>query len=364
MRGDAPALFQPARSTSDRKMAMPNNMSVCHIVSFYVIACNQERFIREAVSGALAQTWTPLEVVLSDDCSDDNTFGIMQKMAEDYSGPHRIVLNRNEKRFGVGAHINRIVELCSGEWIVASAGDDVSVPERTARLYEEWQRDGGRAGLVYSNLIEIREDGSDWYAHDFRKAVHGAPAQWDYKLKLLRLSPPVHGAAFAYPRRTFDDFGPLWDGVVFEDNVLNWRAELTGGVLLCEDYLVRHRNHPGQITNRYSREALIDADNRRRILKWSDVVSRRQNLADAKLALERGQISAEDYSAAIGRLDEELYNEASDYELFWGSLGKRWSFLLHNLHLARRLGRPSDALFALLPRPFYIFLLKAAALWK
>ena len=104
----------------------------------------------EAVAGALTQTWTPLEVVLSDDCSNDATFEIMQSMAREYKGPHSIVLNRNEKRLGVGAHINRIIQLCRGDWIVASAGDDVSMPERTVRLYGHWAVQGKKAGLVYS----------------------------------------------------------------------------------------------------------------------------------------------------------------------------------------------------------------------
>ena len=39
------------------------------LVTFYVIAYNQSRFVREAVESALAQTYSPLEILLSDDCS-------------------------------------------------------------------------------------------------------------------------------------------------------------------------------------------------------------------------------------------------------------------------------------------------------
>ncbi|MEW6406694.1 MAG: glycosyltransferase, partial [Chloroflexota bacterium] len=242
-------------------------MNTKPLISFYVIACNQQNFVAEAVGGALAQTWMPLEVVLSDDCSDDATFEIMQNMAREYRGPHSIVLNQNEKRLGVGAHINKIIQLCRGEWIVASAGDDLSVPERTFTLYSHWAAQGKRASLVYSNILETKENGTLWYARDFRREFSRGWAHeklsWDYHQRLAQQTPPVHGASFAYPRCIFDDFGPLWDGVVFEDNVLNWRAELCGGVSLCTDYLVRHRNHTGQLTNLYSRQAIEEADMRR-----------------------------------------------------------------------------------------------------
>ena len=80
------------------------------LVSFAVIAYNQERFIREAIEGAFAQTYEPLEIILSDDCSPDRTFDIMQEMAAAYDGPHKVVLNRNEPNLGLVPHVNRILE--------------------------------------------------------------------------------------------------------------------------------------------------------------------------------------------------------------------------------------------------------------
>lgn len=328
------------------------------LVSFYVIACNQERFVSEAVAGALAQTWTPLEVVLSDDCSDDRTFSVIQELARTYAGPHKIVLNRNEKRLGVGAHINRVLGLCTGDWIVASAGDDVSLPQRTSRLRALWEADGNRAGLIYSNLAEMGEDGSNRTVVDFTGELPDGRRRWDYRQRLAGRHVPVHGAGFAYPRRTFDDFGPLLKGIVFEDNVLNWRAELTGGVLLCPEPLVRHRNHAGQITNLYSRQALLDADRRRRQLQWSNVVTRRQNLVDAQIGFERGWIDGTAYRDATDLLVAQLRAEERDYDLFWGSFGRRWRLLLDDS--ARRGKRWSQILFAALPRPVYLAAVRIA----
>ena len=39
------------------------------LVTFALFAYNQERYVREAVEGAFAQTYQPLEIILSDDCS-------------------------------------------------------------------------------------------------------------------------------------------------------------------------------------------------------------------------------------------------------------------------------------------------------
>jgi glycosyltransferase involved in cell wall biosynthesis len=60
---------------------MPDNPTDRSLVTFALFAYNQEKYIREAVEGALAQTYEPLEIILSDDCSSDRTFETMREMA-------------------------------------------------------------------------------------------------------------------------------------------------------------------------------------------------------------------------------------------------------------------------------------------
>ena len=102
------------------------------LISFCLFAYNQERFIRKAVEGALSQTYSPLEIVLSDDCSTDSTFEIIKEMTDCYHGLHSIVLNRNPKNLGVGGHVNRVMEIAQGILVVAAAGDD-NIPTRKGR---------------------------------------------------------------------------------------------------------------------------------------------------------------------------------------------------------------------------------------
>ena len=59
------------------------------LVTFALLAYNQERFVREAVRAAFEQTYRPLEIILSDDCSQDGTFEVLMNMAQSYTGPHK-----------------------------------------------------------------------------------------------------------------------------------------------------------------------------------------------------------------------------------------------------------------------------------
>ncbi len=62
------------------------------LLTFILLAYNQERYIAEAVEGALGQTYSPLEIILSDDCSGDRTFELMKEAADEYRGPHEVIV--------------------------------------------------------------------------------------------------------------------------------------------------------------------------------------------------------------------------------------------------------------------------------
>lgn len=109
------------------------------LVTFALFAYNQEKFIREAVEGALAQTYEPLEIILSDDCSSDRTFDIMEKMAAAYKGNHEVILRRTTTNLGVVAHVVETCKNAKGDIIVVAAGDDVSYAERVERIVHAFE---------------------------------------------------------------------------------------------------------------------------------------------------------------------------------------------------------------------------------
>ncbi|MDP6474553.1 MAG: glycosyltransferase [Alphaproteobacteria bacterium] len=102
-------------------------MTATPTVSFLLPAYNQEAFVRDAVRSVLAQDYEPLEIILSDDCSSDRTFEIIENEASAYKGPHSVVLNRNEMNLGI-EHINKLQQLASGTILVTGHGDDLSMP--------------------------------------------------------------------------------------------------------------------------------------------------------------------------------------------------------------------------------------------
>ena len=245
------------------------------LASMLLIAYEQATSVREAVEGALAQTWSPLEIVISDDASRDDTWAQIQSAVAGYSGPHRVVLNRNPVNLGIGAHLSHLVALSQGAMLFVAAGDDVSLPQRCERVMRAWLAQGRRPDLIAAALIDVDARGA---AHDTIRptdlSLYRSAADW------LARPPFVVGAGQAWTRRLFDRFGPLPKGVVGEDLIMVFRAIGAGGACTLDEPLVRYRR--GGVSRRVRNLHASDVVNRLLKSNRAALVEVPQLLADAR----------------------------------------------------------------------------------
>jgi glycosyltransferase involved in cell wall biosynthesis len=206
------------------------------LATMLVLAYNQQAFVAEAIAGALAQTYRPLEIIVSDDASDDDTWQRVESAVAAYRGPHRLRSNRNAHNLGIGAHLSHLAQMAEGDLLFVAAGDDVSVPERCERVVQAWLAGGGKVDLIASALIDVDDNGSE------HGLIMPADLQSYRSLDDWVARPPfVVGAAQAWTRRLFERFGALPAGTVAEDLVMVFRAIGSGGALTLREPLVRYR---------------------------------------------------------------------------------------------------------------------------
>jgi len=206
------------------------------LITFAVFAYNQVRWVRAAVEAALAQTWTPLQIILSDDGSTDGTFAIMEELAHSYHGPHQVQLNRNPRNLGIGGHVNRVMELVAGDLVVVAAGDDISVPHRTQTLVGAWQRAGRQARSLHSAVVEM-----DGAGRPLRTRPYLHSERLNDAIYLARHGVGVLGASHAWAREVFETFGPLMPELVREDIAISFRSALLGHIEYVSEPLVHWR---------------------------------------------------------------------------------------------------------------------------
>lgn len=91
-------------------------------ISVLVITYNQENIISRAIDSLLAQKDYIFEICVSDDCSQDGTWGILKKYSD--SHPGLFVLNRNDPNVGYFENVEKTWTMPSGDMIYVLAGDD------------------------------------------------------------------------------------------------------------------------------------------------------------------------------------------------------------------------------------------------
>lgn len=222
-----------------------NKESGFPLVTFVLLAYNQENYVQEAVESALAQDYPNLEIIVSDDASTDGTWRVVEDCIRAYSGPHDIVLNRNPKNLGIGRHVSRIGRRARGELVILAAADDVSDPTRATVLVDAWREKGRGPAVVFSDVSPV--DAQSREVRDWNETVFtGHQGIEDMARGTVR----VLGASTAYTSSVFSEFDDMAAYVGHEDRVLPFRALLLGGkVVHVPEKLVRYRIEGGVSRN-------------------------------------------------------------------------------------------------------------------
>lgn len=99
----------------------PKEIPAKPAVTILIPTCNQDIYIDRAISSALMQDFSALEVIVIDDASTDNTESICQKWLHD----SRFRYVRNPRNLGrVRNYQYGLRDLASGDWVLMLDGDD------------------------------------------------------------------------------------------------------------------------------------------------------------------------------------------------------------------------------------------------
>ena len=91
------------------------------LVSVLMTSYNREKFIEESIWSVLNSTFTDLELLISDDCSSDNTIEIVKKIA---SVDSRVKWHINEKNLGDYPNRNKVASMAKGKYMLYVDSDD------------------------------------------------------------------------------------------------------------------------------------------------------------------------------------------------------------------------------------------------
>ena len=146
----SPGRFE--QGMSDRRASNPDLPTLSVVVPNY----NHARYLEAALQGHLEQTIAPLEILVVDDGSTDDSCAIVERVAGEHSGVRLIRLAKNR---GVNAAMTHGLQEARGDYVCFSAADDMVTREFAGRSLEVLARHPA-AGFSFSDLaVSIGDSG-------------------------------------------------------------------------------------------------------------------------------------------------------------------------------------------------------------
>lgn len=248
------------------------------LVSICMITYNHDKWIRKSIEGVIMQSGDfYYELVISDDCSTDNTPEIIESYAKKY--PDKIRFHRNSSNVGLGLNFSVTLNRCSGKYIAICEGDDFWTDPLKLQKQVSYLENNLECVLVSHNHstlydTENRTDSSFKNSDDFEFDQRLFLEDWITQPLTCVFRNIFRDYTFLNREGIFCDLILFYEllkhgtGYFMKDNMATFRVSggaLSSGLSVWQwsrnhitmfDYLFKYNNHDNKL-NRLSRKYCI-----------------------------------------------------------------------------------------------------------
>ena len=96
------------------------------LVSVIMSVHNNEATVNTAIESILGQSYKNIELIITDDCSSDNSLSIIKK----YINKKNVKLIENSENKGLTKSLNSMIKVAQGKFIARQDADDISLYNR------------------------------------------------------------------------------------------------------------------------------------------------------------------------------------------------------------------------------------------
>jgi len=226
------------------------------LISVVLLCHNQDKFAAEAVRGVLTQTYSPIDVVIVDDCSSDRTADVVEETLSAHRERGDVRFIRNSPNATWWGACEVALTAARGDFIVLTCGDDVMLPEMVAEMADVWLKEN--VSLVTTNVTYIDE-----HSNLIGRTARDCNVDADDSFETLArdgANACCFGAAMGFEREVYATFGlpPSYLGAA--DIMLPFYAYLLKGARFIGKPLLQYRVHGGNSSLSLTAEGAAGVD--------------------------------------------------------------------------------------------------------
>lgn len=235
------------------------------LVTIVVITYNSAKYVEQTLESVKNQTYDNIELIISDDCSPDNTLDIVKDWVEENKWKMWNIRNvplvtSTDKNGGICHNYNNALKYASGKWIKYIAGDDILEPNCITAYIEVAENCNDKIFISgtkpFTNTGEIlpsRLLPAEWFEGDCRMQER----------LIIKKGTIIEGPTLFLNRETLVSLGGFEEKYPFIEDYPLYMKFLKNGyrINLVRHHLVRYREYPESVSrsdNRFSR-SIFDA---------------------------------------------------------------------------------------------------------
>jgi glycosyltransferase involved in cell wall biosynthesis len=182
------------------------------VVSVICLCYNQQDFVVAAMRSVLDQTYSPVEIIVVDDGSTDNSVTVIREFCKQHPSIRFLELRENKgncKAFNSGFAIS------TGSFIIDLAADDILLPNRIEEGVNMLSKFGDTYGVHFSNAECVDRDLQHLWFHSEKISLKPVPQGDVYEDLITRYF--VCSPTIMFRRSVFETLGGYDETLAFED---------------------------------------------------------------------------------------------------------------------------------------------------
>lgn len=209
-------------------------------VDILLATYNGEKYLKSQLDSILSQTYKDFRLLISDDCSSDNTRKILEEYKEK---DNRIILYFQEKNLGVIKNFEFLLQKVESKYYMFSDQDDIwknDKVEKSVKKIEETKSD-----LVYSDLEVVDENLNITYKSYWKlKGIYNKIKKYN-NFDSLYLNNFVTGCTIISKKELIEKVLPLptTSKYVLHDYWIALIISQNGKIDYIEEPLIKYRQH-------------------------------------------------------------------------------------------------------------------------
>ena len=216
------------------------------LVTIIMATYNGEAFLEEQLLSIVGQSYKNIELLIADDCSDDKSYEISTRYAQEYRWIH---LRQNREHLRLVKNFEKLLESAQGDYIAFCDQDDVWREDKVRIAVEVLQREDNSKSLMFHSDLAAANEKLETIAPSYFK-VRSYRFRNHKQIDVILGRCGVLGNTMVTNQKLKSLALPFPDGLKAHDYWIALINELYGKRVTSQEPLVRYRLHQTNSSNR------------------------------------------------------------------------------------------------------------------